>query len=306
MTNRWWIYQQERFPVFAHGLLIAAFISCAVVYSAAIHGRDRLPEAEVFLVAFVVAFLIFLQMRIADEFKDCAEDARYRPYRPVPRGLVTLRELATVAVFAAGVQWGLAFWLAPGLVVVLLVVWVYLGLMTREFFHGAWLRQHPVVYLLSHMVILPLITLFATACDWIPSGTARLSGLIPLLLASYGAGIVIEIGRKIRARADEEPGVETYTLLWGQRNAVLVWWGAIIATLILGWVVTRSFVLPAAGAALISVIALPGLIAGWRFLQGPGSRRAKAIDTVSGLTVLAVHLAIGVLSFITRLEGMAL
>ena len=40
--------------------------------------------------AVVTSFLSFLQLRIADEFKDFDEDSRYRPYRPVPRGLVTL------------------------------------------------------------------------------------------------------------------------------------------------------------------------------------------------------------------------
>ena len=37
-----------------------------------------------------------LQLRLADEFKDFEEDSRYRPYRPVPRGLVSLRDLAWV------------------------------------------------------------------------------------------------------------------------------------------------------------------------------------------------------------------
>ena len=33
MTNRWWVYQRERFPIFAHGLLIAAFSFSAVSFS---------------------------------------------------------------------------------------------------------------------------------------------------------------------------------------------------------------------------------------------------------------------------------
>ena len=52
--------------------------------------------------------LFFLQLRIADEFKDYEDDARYRPYRPVPRGLVSLRELAWVGVGAAAIQLALA------------------------------------------------------------------------------------------------------------------------------------------------------------------------------------------------------
>ena len=49
------------------------------------------------------------------------EDARYRPYRPVPRGLVTLRELGVVFAAAAVIQLALAIWYFPPLVFVLVV-----------------------------------------------------------------------------------------------------------------------------------------------------------------------------------------
>ncbi len=97
--NRWVVYQRERFPLAG---------SCAarggvqrvggVLLVAARAATWRLPSARALVVAFVTSLLFFLQLRIADEFKDFAEDARFRPYRPVPRGLVTLRELAWVGV----------------------------------------------------------------------------------------------------------------------------------------------------------------------------------------------------------------
>ena len=39
---------------------------------------------------------------------DAEEDARFRPYRPVPRGLVTLRELGWIGALIAVVQFALA------------------------------------------------------------------------------------------------------------------------------------------------------------------------------------------------------
>src|SRR3954470_8291934 len=109
--NRWWVYQRERFPVFAHGPLIAAFSLSAVSFSRLLRGQVSLPEGKAALVAFVTALLFILQLRIADEFKDFEEDSKYRPYRAVPRGLVTLRELGWVGVGAAAIQAGLAVWL---------------------------------------------------------------------------------------------------------------------------------------------------------------------------------------------------
>jgi hypothetical protein len=109
--SRWWTYQRERFPVFAHGILILAFSSSAVSFSwllrsHALAGQEtgavvlapQPASLAPFLVAFGTAFLFFLQLRIADEFKDFEEDSRYRPYRPVPRGLVSLREQGILGV----------------------------------------------------------------------------------------------------------------------------------------------------------------------------------------------------------------
>ena len=66
--NRWWIYQKERFPVFAHGPLIAAFSACAVAFSSMLRGAPP-PEWQSYLTAFGVCLLMFFQLRIADELR---------------------------------------------------------------------------------------------------------------------------------------------------------------------------------------------------------------------------------------------
>ena len=114
--NRWIVYQRERFPIAGHGPLVAAFSASAVCFSSLVRGRVAVPAIDALVVAFSTSFLFFLQLRIADEFKDYEDDSRFRPYRPVPRGLVTLRELAWVALSGAVVQLLLALWLAPSIV----------------------------------------------------------------------------------------------------------------------------------------------------------------------------------------------
>ena len=243
---RWVVYQRERFPILAHGALIAAFSSGAVCYSAQLRAARDGTKFSVLgsslLVAFVSCLLFFFELRVSDEHKDFEDDLRWRPYRPVPRGLVTLRELTRVAVAGALVQLALALWLEPRLVAPLLVVWGFMALMTREFFVREWLRRHPIVVLWSHMLILPLIDLYATACDWMPSGSGRVlaQGLVWFLVASFFNGIVVEIGRKIRAPADEETGVETYSALWGVRRATVVWLGAMACTLLFATLAARE------------------------------------------------------------------
>ena len=88
----------------------------------------------------------------------------------------------------------------------------------------------------SHMLILPLVDLYATACDWRVAGVREAPvGLYWFLVVSYLNGIVIEIGRKTRAAADEEQGVETYSALWGAQGAARAWLLAIVTTGVAAW-----------------------------------------------------------------------
>jgi 4-hydroxybenzoate polyprenyltransferase len=301
LARRLWTYASERFPLETHLPLIAVFSASTVCYSMLARGQVAAPDPRALLVAFVTAFVFFLQLRIADEFKDADEDARYRAYRPVPRGLVTLHELAHVALFGALVQAALALWLAPALLPFLLLTWAYLGLMSKEFFARRWLRAHPIAYLLSHMLILPLIDLYGTACDWRVAGVAAPAGLLWLLAASFCNGIVLEIGRKIRAPEDEEPGVETYSVLWGRWRAIAAWLGVLAVTALCALLAaTRiGFALPAAPAmGLLLVVAA---LMGRRFLLRPGGGRAHAIELTSGVWTLLMYLFLGPLPLLVRL-----
>ena len=68
-VRRFWTYQQERFPILAHGPLILAFSLCAVCFSSLLRGAERFPAWPVIAVAFVSSFFSFLHLRLADEFK---------------------------------------------------------------------------------------------------------------------------------------------------------------------------------------------------------------------------------------------
>lgn len=303
---RWIVYQRERFPIVAHGALIAAFSTGAVCYSAQLRAaRDGTAfsvRGSSLVVAFVSCLLFFFELRVSDEHKDFDDDLRWRPYRPVPRGLVTLRELTMVALAGALVQLGLALWLEPRLVAPLLAVWVFMGLMTREFGVRDWLRRHPITVLWSHMLILPLIDLYATACDWMPSGAGRVigEGLAWFLVASFFNGIVVEIGRKIRAPADEETGVETYSALWGIRRATLAWLGAMACTLLFATLAARAVGAGWIVAGLLGSIGIAALATARRLNTAPVAGTGKRAELLSGLWTIAMYLGVGVLPLVAR------
>jgi 4-hydroxybenzoate polyprenyltransferase len=300
MSSRWWTYQKERFPIIAHGPLIAAFSSSAVCYSAMLRGSLRLPAPGSLWVAFLTAFIFFLQLRIADEFKDFEEDSRFRPYRPVPRGLVQLRELSWIGVAGAIFQLLLALLLHSALGWILLGVWIYLSLMSKEFFVDHWIKRRPITYLWTHMLIMPLIDFYATACDWVPTQGRLPRGLFWFLILSFFNGTVVEIGRKIRAPEDEENGVPTYTALWGRPRAILSWLGALLGSAAIACRAAREiyFLLPV--LILFGSLWTLSTCLGWQFLQKRTSRAAHRIEAFSGVWTLCLYLCLGVVSLLIR------
>jgi 4-hydroxybenzoate polyprenyltransferase len=296
MNNRWWIYQKERFPLAAHAPLIAAFSACAVSFSSLLRGAP-VPKFSAYAVAFIVCLLMFLQLRIADEFKDAEDDAKWRPYRAVPRGLVKLSELRIVFVIAALIQLALALWLDVRLVWVLGIAWSYLALMSVEFFARDWLKARPVIYLLTHMGIMPLVDFFATACDWIPATGHAPHGLGWFLTASFCNGIVIEIGRKLRQPEDEEEGVETYSRLWGKRGGMIVWLIACLATLVSARLAMTQTHFNH-GISLMVLFICGALPVGEKYLFGKIS--GKKIEIFSGMWTLFLYAVLGLIPLAIR------
>ncbi|MGB0176400.1 MAG: hypothetical protein ACPF9D_04485 [Owenweeksia sp.] len=131
---RFWQYQKERFPVFAHGLLIVSFTFSAVSYSRLSRGVETFIPFRDFWPGAIVVFCLFLLMRILDEHKDRKNDARYRAYLPVPRGLVSLKELRMLGIVLIAVQLLIILVYQWALLPLYLLTMVFLALMTVEFF----------------------------------------------------------------------------------------------------------------------------------------------------------------------------
>ncbi|MEP7209908.1 MAG: manganese transporter permease [Alphaproteobacteria bacterium] len=298
LASRLWTYQAERFPLFKHGLLIVAFGASAVCLSNLLRGSDP-PKPYAILVAVLVLFGFFLQLRIADEHKDNEDDTKYRPERPVPRGLVTLGELRWVALVLAIAQIALTASLDVRLLGLLVLVWAWMALMTKEFFVPAALKARPILYMVSHMMVMPLIDLYATACDWLPVGLApaghfgmALGGFLGLSLAN---GIVLEIARKSWAPEQEREGVETYSKLWKPERAGIT----VAVFMFIGLVLSAyTHVQSGAGVAFIIALLLATAYAMYTAIDYAGTptlKTSKALETGSGVFVLANYLLLGVL-----------
>ena len=254
------IYLNERFPLGKNSLFVLIFTLSGYIYAGLLYNSkiiksilskevNRVPllwDKEIdkvpmiwykLLPLFIIIFMFFFQLRITDEFKDYEEDLKYRPYRPVQRGIISLKALGKIGLATVIVQIILAHVINPKLIYFMLLVWIYMFLMTKEFFIKNWLTERILIYALSHVVIMIFITLV------IVKGTGYILqdhfletlylllkkyeknifiGLIPLFALNYLNGIVLEIGRKTRKANEEEHGVQTYSKLWGRKKAVFI------------------------------------------------------------------------------------
>jgi len=302
--QKWNIYQSSRFPVIKHSLLILAFSSCAVSYSAMSNGNHQTHFLS-YLVAFITCLLFFLQLRIADEFKDYEEDCLYRNYRPVPQGIITLKELKNLFIISGCIQLILAFYLNIKLVPFLFLTWLYLFCMSHEFGIRSWLKAHPISYLLSHMLIMPLIDFYATSTDWINYLSSPAHSLYWFVALSFFNGINLEIGRKIRSPDDEEKGVETYSFLWNRKRACTAWIFAVALTGLCS--IGAAFYLNTffffTMIIFVSSYLTLCIFMSKSFIKKPFKGRGKTFENLSGIFTLLIYLLLGLIPYFSFLIG---
>ncbi len=293
-----WIYQKERFPLVKTAPLLAVFSAASLSVSAELAERP-LPGWGGYLAGFAIAMLLFFQMRVCDEFKDLEDDQRYRPDRPIPCGLVSLRLILLLGAASLPLT-AMAAWLwHPPVLWLLVLVWLWLGAMTAEFGVASWLKARPVLYLLSHMAIMPLIDLLLTSLEWMPGGSAA-TGLWLFLALSFVNGCVLEIGRKLWSPENEISGVETYSGMWGPQKAARIWCACLLLSfvLLLGvGAVTGVFWIIAVlgGGGMVTCLASAA-----GYAKSPTAKAEKRMDTTAGLWVFACYAIAGFLPILVK------
>ena len=329
------IYLNERFPLGKNSFFVLIFTLSGYIYTELLYNSkiikpillkeisrasllwdkeiDKVPIIWYKLLPlFIIIFMFFFQLRITDEFKDYEEDLKYRPYRPVQRGIISLKALGKIGIATIIIQIILAHVINPKLIYFMLLVWIYMFLMTKEFFIKNWLTERILIYALSHVVIMIFITLvIVKGTGYILEShfleTLYLSlekyeknifiGLISLFALNYLNGIVLEIGRKTRRADEEEHGVQTYSKLWGRKKAVIILSLLFIIEyllVILGLTHTYKEYFFFGGLTLL-VILVVSIYFMVKFLKKDLS--GKIVETVSGLWIIFSSMSLGLLQY---------
>ncbi|MCC7453910.1 MAG: UbiA family prenyltransferase [Crocinitomix sp.] len=299
--KRMYQYQKERFPVVLNGIAVLTFTFSAISFSRICRGAEGFVPLSTFLIGCFATFTLFLLVRIFDEFKDRIDDAQYRTYLPVPRGLVSLNELKVIGIGIGVLQiTSIAIFQLEMLPLYLLVIG-YLCLMGVEFFVPTYLKKHQILYITSHMVIIPLLDVYSSGLDWRLEQTSPHFGLIFFFAVSFMNGLVVEFGRKLKAPEDEEIGVVSYTKLWGTKQATVIWMLSILITLVFatlaGFVAGFGITLMIVLIVLATVCFIPGIL----FLKNPSKKMAKRVEMMSGIWTIFMYLSLGGIPMIVNL-----
>ena len=314
------IYLNERFPLGKNSFFVLIFTLSGYIYTGLLYNSKimylftngiKITILQYKIIAlFIIIFMFFFQLRITDEFKDYEEDLKYRAYRPVQRGVVTLKTLGKIGIATVTIQIILAHVIDPEIIYFMIFVWIYMFLMAKEFFIKKWLTKRILIYALSHVVIMVFITLvIVEATQYIvPKNIFDVFilqrykhnidfALIPLFVLNYLNGIVLEIGRKTRRANEEEHGVQTYSKLWGRKKAVIVLSLLFIIEyffVILGLAHTYEKYFFFGGLTLL-VILIVSIYFMVKFLKKDLS--GKVVETVSGLWIIFSSMGMGLLPY---------
>ena len=318
------IYLNERFPLGKNSFFVLIFTLSGYIYTSLLYNSKimhpfyvkgiRVPMSFYRIVPlFIIIFMFFLQLRITDEFKDYDEVLKYRAYRPVQRGIISLKALGKIGIATVIIQIVFAHAINPKIIYYMALVWIYMFLMAKEFFIKKWLTKRILIYALSHVVIMIFITLvIVNAAQYIVLGEAENIfkfvalqwyrhnidiALIPLFTLNYLNGIVLEIGRKTRRADEEEHGVQTYSKLWGKKKAAVILsllFAVEYFLVILGLSYTYEKYFLFSGLVLLAIL-IVSIYFMIKFLKKDLS--GKIVESVSGLWIIFSSMGMGLLPY---------
>ncbi len=206
--NAYRIFIKERLPVIPNLILaLGLMLSAKTVAGASL-------DFVALLLGSLALFAFVSELRFMDELKDVEKDKVANPDRPLPRGAIKESQVNKLMVFTGiflclfSALFAVIFSPQAGGLLGLATVWLFL--MYKEFFVGEWLSKRPLLYAITHQVVIFPLCLFAISLYGsfsLSSPSALAFGL--LILSAF---FTFEVGRKLDPNADKILG--TYLIAY--------------------------------------------------------------------------------------------
>jgi len=282
----WRVFQRERFPMRTHLPLIFVLLFAHITLT----GFSEV-KAWPTIALFFVLLSFFFRMRLFDEIKDYETDCEMNPSRPLPRGILRVRDLKWTIFILFGFELALTCIANPIALVLLLTAQGYSFLMYKEFFIGKFLRLHLTTYAVTHTVV--MILLSALCSTW-------LSEYLPWQLETrywifaigcFGVFNVFEFGRKTFAETEEKSGADSYSKVWGRGGAVALNLSQVLLGLgAMGYAYPYNSLQWLLGGIILATLFITGI----NYLISNTATAAKIYRAVSGVTILLIF-CVGIL-----------
>ncbi len=266
----------ERFPVGPIGLMVLVLHGACWQAGRALAGGAGRTGVLGWLAGWIVLLGVFLHLRIFDEHKDFEADRAAFPDRLLSRGVVTLADLRRLGAVVLLVEAACAAWLGPQPLLAWAAVLAFTLAMLVEFGVGRWLRNHLVIYAITHNPVLALVAVFSIVSAGVPLVPAHLA----VALFVSAVGLVYEIGRKIRLPDEEIPGAPTYSAALGRGRALGLLAG--VAALSVGLLYVVLALLPGLPRWAWAMPAIPVVVA-LGVLGRPSRAPAGRVEVASSL-----------------------
>ncbi len=287
--KRLWAYLQERYDPIQGGVIaLALSLALAQTFRHTFGMAWDGPLIAATGLLTVMQWFLYLLLRVFDEHKDWDTDHINFPERILSRGLVTLTHMKILGLVCTLVLFLGSLWFGPPMFMFTIVLYTYALLMLKEFFVAEWLKNHLLLYGISHNVIVFL------SFHWVFTGYAGVSGVgqpwtvLNLSLFAIALNSLIfslEVARKIRLPEFEREGVDTYSQVIGYDKSA---WLA-VGVQALGLILLYSSSPAISNYAWIGLLVVFGGVVGLvvKFLRAPDETTAEKLSNPCALTVLA-------------------
>ncbi len=287
LERRWTIFINERFPLTAHLPMTLLFAAANVGLAITARGTDNTVRSCI--VGSLLALCFLFRLRCFDEIKDYTTDAHVNPERPLPRGVLTVRQVKGMIAALTMLELALAAVVGWTVLVTHLIAVGYSYLMYREFFIGDYLRPRLTAYAVTHTFSSVLLGYSLASCTTGMPVWRFSPLLLGFGLANWMLFNVFEFARKTFAREEEAPGVDSYSTLYRPWGAMALTFSQIMVALGVVWWLPSQ--MPVTRWPLFAAAAGAGavLLAGIVYAARPRRAPAKVYRAVAAAFLLLFY-----------------
>ena len=288
--SRHYQYLQERFPL-TQFIPLSAIFALSAGIGTQLYLFGQVKEISSLMLAFVALFLFLLRLRLFDEFKDFAHDSTYYSDRPVPRGLVTLKDLGVGIFIVLFIEILIATTGGAASLIFFCVALLYSLFMFKEFFVSVWLKKRFTLYIASHEILIFPLFFYLISINGSHSHLMNQPYFWILVLFLGSRIFLLEVTRKIRPKELEIPSGDTYTAQYGVKGTgILI---AILAIMVVLFEISLKSTLFTGfhfSSFLPGILSMVFLFSNFQFVKQPNLSNAKKVFNFSIVFVFITNL----------------